>query len=95
MLQWFFDLTPLYRILTLAVILSLVIFAVPSFKVNPRNLLKALLLLVAAVLLYFLWSGENPDNALEQMSRPSTPEKRLPSVPKYYEDPEKRWQDSR
>ena len=95
MLQWFFGLSPLYRILILAIIVSLLLFASPFVKVTPRNIAKTFLFLVAAVLIYFLWSGEDPRSALKRISQPPSEENPLPSVPKYYEDPEKRWGENR
>jgi len=91
MLDWFFDLTPLYRILVLAAVLAFLIFAAPSVKLTFRNLVKAFFVLAAALLIYFLWTGENPRHAFQRINQPAATEQPTPSIPNYYADPEKNW----
>jgi len=95
MLDWFFDLTPLYRILVLATVLAFLIFAAPSVKLTFRNLVKAFFVLAAALLIYFFWTGENPRQAFQRISHPAATEQPVHSIPKYYDDPEKNWENNK
>ena len=95
MIEWFLDLTPLYRILMVAVIGFFLFLIFPGVKINLRNIVKAIVLIVAALLLYSIYSGQSPDTLFQRATQPSAEREAPVSVPKYYEDPEKRWQKNR
>lgn len=95
MIDWFLSLEPVNRILVLTVCAAFLFLAIPGLKINLRNIIKAIILFVAAMLLFTLFFKENPMDLIERATEPPTVEKAPISVPKYYEDPEKRWQENR
>jgi len=92
MINWFLNLEPVNRILLLAACAALLFLAIPGVKINLRNLVRAIILVVAALLLYTFFFHESPMSLLE---KPAAVQKAPISVPQYYKDPEKRWQENR
>ncbi len=95
MINWFLNLEPVNRILLLAACAALLFLAIPGVKINLRNLVRAIILVVAALLLYTFFFHESPMSLLEKATEPPAVQKAPISVPQYYKDPEKRWQENR
>ena len=95
MIDWFLDLPLEDRLLLGVVCLSFAFLIFPGVKINMRNLIKAIIVVIAAYLLYTLYTGETPTALLNEAVQPPRHEKAPVTVPKYYEDPEKRWQENR
>ena len=95
MIEWFLELAPVNRILVLAVFLFFIFLVVPGVKVNLRNIIRAIVIVVAALLLYSVYSGEKPATLFQRATQSSMEQDAPVSVPKYYDDPEKRWQQNK
>ena len=95
MIDWFLGLPMEDRLLLGVVFLSFVFLIFPGVKINFRNIIKAIIVVIAAFLLYTLYTGETPTALFNEVAQPPPQEKAPLSVPNYYEDPEKRWQENR
>jgi predicted membrane protein len=93
MIDWFLSLAPVNRILVLTVCATFVFLIAPGLKFNLRNFIKAIILIVAALLLFTFFTKESPTGLIEKATEPPAVQKAPISVPEYYKDPEKRWQE--
>jgi energy-coupling factor transporter transmembrane protein EcfT len=93
MIDWFLSLEPVNRILVLTACATFVFLIIPGVKINLRNIVKAILLLVAALLLFTYYTKESPKELIEKAEEPPAVQQDPISVPQYYKDPEKRWQE--
>ena len=93
MIDWFLSLEPVNRILVLTACAALVFMILPGIKINLRNIIMALVLTIAALLFITFFTQESPTDLIEQATAPPAVQKAPISVPQYYKDPEKRWQE--
>lgn len=93
MINWFLSLEQVNRILVLTVCATFIFLILPGVKINLRNIIKAILLLAAALLLFTFYTKESPRDLIEKAEEPPAVQKDPISVPQYYKDPEKRWQE--
>jgi flagellar basal body-associated protein FliL len=91
-MEWFLGLPRVNQLLVVAAIIALVAISIPGIKITLRKIVKFLIIILAAALLYSVWTGENPARQVQQSAQRASQEQSPPkTVPKYYEDPEKRW----
>jgi len=91
-MEWFLGLPPVNQLLVVAAIIALIVISIPGIKITLRKIVKFFILILAAALIYSLWTGGNPAREVQQSVQRASQEESPPkTVPKYYEDPEKRW----
>lgn len=94
MINWFLGLEPVNRLLLLTACAAFIIIALPGIKINLRSIIMACILIVAALFLFTLFTNESPKTFLEEATEPPAVQKAPLSVPEYYKDPEKRYQEN-